>query len=151
MGTVLVPSSVTRENAYGMVDIFLVPENLVNPPRIGIPHVVAGLPFAGQVFDKPYFALAETLNFPKIFAGSKMSSNSAFTSLISSLPFKVRPVFGWVYNKESTTSATGVVTRYRSLHPQWAIEISFGDVKNAVKTLSKSSGSGSSGGTPATK
>ena len=151
MGMVLVPSSVTRENAYGMVDIFLVPENLVNPPRIGIPHVVAGLPFAGQVFDKPYFALAETLNFPKIFAGSKMSSNSAFTSLISSLPFKVRPVFGWVYNKESTTSATGVVTRYRSLHPQWAIEISFGDVKNAVKTLSKSSGSGSSGGTPATK
>ncbi len=150
-GTVVVPSSVTREDAYGMVDIFIVPENLVNPPRIGIPHVVAALPFAGQVFDKPYFAVAETFNLPKLFSHTSWATNPAFSSLISSLPFKVRPVFGWVYNKESHTAANGTVTRYRSLQPQWAIEISFTDIKDAVKTLSKSSSSGSSGGSSAAK
>jgi hypothetical protein len=140
-GTVLVPSSVTRENAYGMLDVFFIPEDLVDPPKIGIPHIVAGLPFAGQVFDKPYFGVGETFNFPKLLGTSASTKFPILGSLFSSLPLKVRPVFGWVYNKESTTSTSGVVTRYRSLHPQWAIEISFGDVEDAVKTLSKSSSS----------
>jgi hypothetical protein len=148
---VITSKTVTRENAYGVFDLFLIKEDLLNPPYVGIPHVVVGLPFAGKVFDKPYFAVGETLNFSKAIAKVPfLTKIPVINSLAQSdLPLSVRPVFGWVYNKEFPAASTGNMQPYRSLKPQWAIELSFSSIKNAVQTFSKSSGSGT-GSTPKT-
>jgi hypothetical protein len=148
---VITSKTVTRENAYGVFDLFLIKEDLVSPPYVGIPHVVVGLPFAGKVFDKPYFAVGETINFSKAIAKIPfLTKIPVINSLAQSdLPLSVRPIFGWVYNKEFPAAATGSTQPYRSLKPQWAIELSFSSIKNAVQTFSKGSGSGT-GSTPKT-
>jgi hypothetical protein len=64
--------TVSRTNAYGVFDLFLYPEDLVHPPNVGIPHLIVGLPFAGKVFDKPYFAVGETINFPSTLGKLKI-------------------------------------------------------------------------------
>lgn len=136
--TVVSPKTVTRTNAYGLFDLFLVREDLLNPPYIGIPHIVAGLPFAGKTFDKPYFGFGETLNFPRIVA--KIPGAASFPVLQNfsngNAPISLRPTFGWVWNKEFPV-AGGVTTPRRVLKPQFGIEISIGTIKNAATTLGK--------------
>jgi hypothetical protein len=141
---VITSKAVTRENAYGVFDLFVVKEDLVTPPYIGIPHVVVGLPFSGKVFDKPYFAVGETINFSKAISKSSFLSKLPVIGSLAQkdLPLSVRPVFGWVYNKEFPAASTESTQPYRSLKPQWAIELSFSSIKNAVQTFTKSSGSG---------
>jgi hypothetical protein len=136
---IITSKTITRENAYGVFDLFLVPEDLISPPYVGIPHIVVGLPFAGQVFNKPYFAVGETLNFPQAIGKVPFLSKLPVIGNLSQkdLPLFVRPVFGWVYNKEFPAGSTH---SYRSLKPQWALELSFSSIKNAVQTFSKSSG-----------
>jgi hypothetical protein len=138
---IITAKTITRENAYGVFDLYLIPEDLINPPYLGIPHVVVGLPFAGQVFNKPYFAVGETINIPKMIAKipivSKLPVLSNFAQ--KDLPLFVRPVFGWVDNK---VYPTGGAPTYRSLKPQFSIEMSFSSIKNAVQTLSKNSSNG---------
>lgn len=134
--------TITRENAYGVFDLFLVPEDLLNPPYVGIPHIVVGLPFAGQVFNKPYFAVGESINFPKAIAKIPVVSKLPVLSNLGQkdLPLFVRPVFGWVYNK---VYPAGGAPTYRSLKPQWALEMSFSSIKDAVGTFGKKSSKGS--------
>jgi hypothetical protein len=142
--------TITRENAYGVFDLFLIPEDLINPPYVGFPHIVVGLPFAGQVFDKPYFAVGETLNFPKAIGKVQFLSKLPVIGNLAQkdLPLFVRPVFGWVYNKVYPPASTEGARSYRSLKPQWAIELSFSSIKNAVQTFSKSSGNNTKPTTP---
>jgi|HubBroStandDraft_5_1064220.scaffolds.fasta_scaffold15158_3 hypothetical protein len=134
--------TITRANAYGVFDLFLVPEDLLNPPYVGIPHIVVGLPFAGQVFNKPYFAVGESINFPKAIAKIPILSKIPVLSNLGQkdLPLFVRPVFGWVYNK---VYPAGGAPTYRSLKPQWALEMSFTSIKDAVGTFGKKSSKGS--------
>ncbi len=138
--------SITRENAYGVFDFYFVKEDLIRPPYLGIPHIVVGLPFAGKVFNKPYFAVGETINIPKMI--SKVSFLSKLPVLGNlaekDLPLFIRPVFGWVDNK---VYPTGGAPTYRSLKPQLSIEMSFSTIKNAVQTLSKNSSKNGSGNT----
>jgi hypothetical protein len=138
--------NITRENAYGVFDFYFVKEDLIKPPYLGIPHIVVGLPFAGRVFNKPYFAVGETINIPKII--SKVSFLSKLPVLGNlaekDLPLFIRPVFGWVDNK---VYPTGGAPTYRSLKPQFSIEMSFSSIKNAVQTLSKNSSKNGSGNT----
>jgi len=130
--------TVSRTNAYGVVDLFLYPEDLVHPPNVGIPHLIVGLPFAGKVFDKPYFAVGETLNLSNTLGKLKVFNWIPGVSTLASkdLPLSLRPTFGWVYNKVFPTPGSNV--SYRSLKPQFGVEIS---ISGLVKTLSKSSGS----------
>lgn len=139
---IITAKSITRENAYGVFDLYLVPEDLINPPYLGIPHIVVGLPFAGQVFNKPYFAIGESINFPKMIAKIPIVSKLPLLSNFAQkdLPLFVRPVFGWVDNKVYPTVGAPA---YRSLKPQFSIEMSFSSIKNAVQTLSKNSSNGS--------
>jgi hypothetical protein len=143
--TLVTAKSITRENAYGVFDLFPVAEDLVDPPYLGIPHIVVGLPFAGKTFDKPYFAVGETINFSKAFGSSKwLSSLPVIGNLAKqNFPLSLRPTFGWVYNKVFPAATATNPQPYRSLKPQWGIEVSFGSVSGAVKTFSKNSGSGS--------
>ena len=134
--------TVSRTNAYAVLDLFLYPEDLVRPPNVGLPHLIVGLPFAGKVFDKPYFAVGETFNLPNTLGKLKIFNwIPGVSSLVSTdLPLSIRPTFGWVYNKVFPTP--GSSASYRSLKPQFGVEIS---ISGLVKTLSKSSG-----GTPKT-
>jgi hypothetical protein len=142
---VVTAKSVTRTNVYAMADLMPFEQDLVNPPTIGIPYLAAGLPLAGKVFDKPYFAVGETFTLPKSIA------NASWLSKLSSyLPLSVNPVFGWVYNKEfhtTTNPTTNAVSQvpYRTLKPQFAIGFSFRSISSSVLSgLSKSSSGSSS-------
>lgn len=128
--------TVTRTNAYAVFDLFLLhPEDLVRPPNVGLPHLVVGLPFAGQVFDKPYFAFGETFNLPNTLGKLKIFDwiPGVSSQVSSDLPISIRPTFGWVYNKVFPNPGTSA--SYRSLKPQFGVEIS---ISSLVKTLSKS-------------
>ncbi len=139
--TAATTTTVSRENAYGMADLFLVPEDLNNPPALGWPHLIAALPFAGQVFDKPYFAVGETINIPKIATKAAWLKNAPGLNVLASdkFPLQLRPTFGYTWNKEATTNASGVKTTARNFRPQWTIEIPFRSLVNATKLLAKSS------------
>jgi hypothetical protein len=134
--------TITRTNAYAMFDIMPFGQDLNNLPTIGIPYLTAGLPLAGQVFNKPYFAVGETLFLPK----SISSRVKVLSELSSYFPLSINPVFGWVYNKEFHTTVnptTNAVTKapYRAWKPQFAIGFSFRSISSTVKSgLSKSSG-----------
>jgi hypothetical protein len=141
--------TVSRTNAYAVFDLFLYPEDLVRPPNVGLPHVVVGLPFAGQVFDKPYFAVGETFNLPNTLGKLKIFDwfPGVSSQVSSDLPLSIRPTFGWVYNK--VFPKPGTSASYRSLKPQYGVEIS---ITGLVKTLSKTNSSSStkSTNTPST-
>jgi hypothetical protein len=159
------PQSTTRENAYGMFDLFIIPpfgQDLYNPPVFGIPYVAAGLPFSGKVFDKPYFAAGEMINVPSLW--SKLPYIGQRLNLGKILPIQLRPMYGWVWNKEfktvPATAATSTIPAMpahqvylrRSLDPQFSIEVSIKSVASKLGKSSSGSGSGSkSGGTSSNK
>jgi hypothetical protein len=132
-------AAVTRENAYGMFDMFVLGgADLYNPPSISYPYLSVGLPFAGKVFDKPYFAVGENVNIPSSL--SKIPKIGQYLS--NFVPIQIRPMFGWVANKEfETIAASGSTPAHkvylrRSWDPQFSIEIS---IKSVASKLTKSS------------
>ncbi|MGC2617463.1 MAG: hypothetical protein WA414_00390, partial [Acidobacteriaceae bacterium] len=139
-GTLNLPSaaSATRENAYGMFDMFVLGgEDLYTPPTIGLPYVSVGVPISGKVFDKPYFAMGEMVNLQSV---GKMGVVGKYVAKY--LPVQLRPMYGLVWNKEfktipasGTTPAETVYYR-RALDPQFSIEIS---IKSVASKLSKTS------------
>jgi hypothetical protein len=135
--------TVSRTNAYAVFDLFVYPEDLVRPPNVGLPHLVVGLPFAGKVFDKPYFAVGETFNLPNTLGKLKIFNwiPGVSSQVSSDLPLSIRPTFGWVYNK--VFPKPGTSASYRSLKPQFGVEVS---ISSLVKTLSKSNSSTSTTG-----
>jgi hypothetical protein len=132
-------AKVTRFNAYGMFDLYILgKQDVVNRPYLGLPHLSVGLPFAGSPLASPYFAIGETINLPKTL--SRIAPLEWRDKIGTYLPVTVRPLFGWVWNKEfeSTAAASSAPSQaYRAFKPQWAIELSFKDIKNAVSILSK--------------
>lgn len=141
MNTVIM-NSTTRTNAWALFDMFFVKQDLVNPPYVGIPHLVVGLPFAGKIFDKPYFAVGESINLPQTLSKIPgLTKVPVLSSLISAkLPLAVNPVYGYVWNKEFPI-VNGVVVPNRVFARQFALEISLYRFKDALKTLGKSSSS----------
>jgi hypothetical protein len=141
-GTLNLPTaaSATRENAYGMFDMFVLGgEDLYTPPTIGLPYVSVGVPISGKVFDKPYFALGEMVNLQSV---GKMGVVGKYVAKY--LPVQLRPMYGLVWNKEfktipasGTTPAETVFYR-RALDPQFSIEIS---IKSVASKLNKSGSS----------
>ena len=115
---VVMPKSVTRTNAYAMLDVAPWGEDFVNPPVFGIPHLMTGLPIAGKVFNRPFIGgLGEEVGLTKIF------------------PFSARVFAGVVYNKEFRGAAQ---TPHRVWKVQYGIELS---MTSAISKLKGASGS----------
>src|SRR5215469_4859281 len=112
----LMPKSVTRTNAYAMLDIAPWGKDFVNPPLFGIPHLMTGLPIAGKVFNSPFVGgLGEEVGLSKVF------------------PFSARVFGGVVYNKEFRGAAQ---IPHRVWKVQYGIELSM------TSAISKLKGSG---------
>jgi len=115
---VVTPKSVTRTNAYAMLDIAPWGKDFVNPPPFGIPHLMTGLPIAGKVFNKPFVGgLGEEVGLTKL------------------LPFSARVFGGVVCNKEFRGAAQ---TPHRVWKVQYGIELS---MASAISKLKGNSGS----------
>jgi hypothetical protein len=109
----LMPKSVTRTNAYAMLDISPWGEDFVKPPLFGIPHFMTGLPIAGKVFNKPFVGgLGEEVGL------SKLS------------PFSARVFGGVVYNKEFRGAAQ---VPHRVWKVQYGIELSMSSAISKLK------------------
>lgn len=111
----LTPKSVTRTNAYAMIDIAPWGEDFVKPALFGIPHLMTGLPLSGKVFNKPFVGgLGEEVGLSKVF------------------PFSARIFAGVVYNKEF---------RGASQQPHRVWKIQYGIEMSMSSAISKLKGS----------
>jgi hypothetical protein len=122
----LTPKSVTRTNAYAMLDIAPWGEDFVKPQLFGIPHLMTGLPLSGKVFNKPFVGgLGEEVGLTKL------------------LPFSARIFGGVVYNKEFRGANQNP---HRVWKVQYGIELSMSSAisklksKTTSKTNSKTAG-----------
>jgi hypothetical protein len=57
--------SVSKGSAYGFFVLAPWKEDIIDPPSLGIPHFLVGLPFTGKVFNNPFFGMGETFNLSK--------------------------------------------------------------------------------------
>jgi hypothetical protein len=122
----LMPKSVTRTNAYAMLDIAPWGEDFVKPQLFGIPHLMTGLPLSGKVFNKPFVGgLGEEVGLTKL------------------LPFSARLFAGVVYNKEFRGASQ---VPHRVWKVQYGIELSMSSaiskLKSGSTTKTNSSGAG---------
>jgi hypothetical protein len=109
----LMPKSVTRVDAYAMLDIAPWGEDFVKPPMFGIPHLMTGLPISGKVFDKPFIGgLGEEVGLTKF------------------LPFSARIFAGVVYNKEFRGATE---EPHRVWKVQYGIELSLSSAISKLK------------------
>lgn len=127
------PQTVSKANAYGFVVLSPWKEDIVSPPSLGIPHLMAGLPLKGKVFDAPFFGAGETFNASKLPAIG--------TGLAKVIPISIRLYAGIVYNKQfgPVTSASVAPPSHRVAKLQYGIEFSVKDI--ASKLSGKSSNS----------
>jgi len=118
----------------------------VRPPNVGLPHLIVGLPLAGKVFDKPYFAVGE----PSICQHPGKTQDLQLDSRRIEPGFKrpsvVDPPNIWLGLQQGFPNSR-LKRVVRSLKPQFGVEIS---ISGLVKTLSKSSGSTPKTTTPST-
>lgn len=122
----LMAKSVTRTNAYAMLDIAPWGEDFVKPQLFGIPHLMTGLPISGKVFNKPFVGgLGEEVGLTKV------------------LPFSARLFAGVVYNKEFRGASQ---VPHRVWKVQYGIELSMSSaiskLKSGSTTKTNSSGAG---------
>jgi hypothetical protein len=109
----LTAKSVTRTNAYAMLDIAPWGEDFVKPQMFGIPHLMTGLPLASKVFDKPFVGgLGEEVGFSKV------------------LPLSARIFGGVVYNKEFRGADQ---VPHRVWKVQYGIELSMSSAISKLK------------------
>jgi hypothetical protein len=123
----LTAQSITRTDAYAMLDIAPWGEDFRNSPIFGIPHFMTGLPLSAKTFDKPFVAgLGENVGLSKI------------------LPFSARVFVGLVYDKEQVPVKAGSTTLvgHRVWKCAYGIEFSISSVISKLK--------GNGGGTQAT-
>jgi hypothetical protein len=138
-GGAVTPKTVSKGSAYGFVMLAPWKEDIVDPPSLGIPHFLIGLPLQGKVFDAPVFAMGETFNLrsiPKI--GPAISKV---------YPVGLRFYAGVVYNKQFSAPMAGIspTPSHRVAKLQYGIEFS---VRSIASKLSSASSSKKS--TPAT-
>lgn len=136
------PQTVSKASAYGFVVLSPWKEDIVSPPSLGIPHLMAGLPLKGKVFDAPFFGAGETFNaskLPRIGSG-----------LAKVIPISIRFYAGMVYNKQFGPATTSGVEppSHRVTKLQYGIEFS---VKDIASKLSGKSSASSKPGTSSAK
>lgn len=122
-GNTLTAKSITRTDAYAMLDIAPWGEDFRNPPILGIPHFMTGLPLSGKTFNKPFIGgLGENFGLSKI------------------LPISMRVFGGVVYDKEQVPQTAGstVLQSHRVWKAEYGVEFSLSSVISKLK----SSGSG---------
>lgn len=124
----LTTQTVSRQTAYGFLVFAPWKEDVVTPPSLGIPHILAGVPFTGKVLDSPFVGLGETINFTKI-PGLGGLLSKLFTSNLSG-----RFYAGLSENKVfGPAPATGVNPPYRWVGKlQYGIEFSIRDVASKL-------------------
>jgi len=115
--------SVTRTDAFAMLDIAPWGEDFRSPPMFGIPHLMTGLPISGKVFDKPFIGgLGEEVGLSKI------------------LPFSARIFAGVVYPKEfRMVSGSTSLIPHRVWKVQYGVEFSISSVASQLKAGSGTS------------
>jgi hypothetical protein len=138
-GGAVTPQTVSRGSAYAFLMLAPWKEDIVEPPSLGIPHFLVGLPLQGKVFDAPVFAMGETFNIksiPKI--GPAISK---------AYPLALRFYAGVVDNKQFAAPVAGVspTPSHRVLKLQYGIEFSIRSVASKLSSASSSKKS-----TPAT-
>lgn len=113
-GNSIVPKNVTRLNAYALFDVYPVASDIVTPPIVSVPHVFAGLPISGKVFNKPMFGAGDTFNLSSI-------------SFLKFLPIQFGFFGAVIYNKQFTqipgTTGAANVTGHRVWKGSYGIEI----------------------------
>jgi hypothetical protein len=127
------PQTISKSSAYGFVVIAPWKEDILNPPSLGIPHLMAGLPFTGSVFNAPFLGIGETFNLSKIPAVG--------TTIGKAIPLSVRFYVGAVDFKQfgAVTPSSPISTSQRVWKLQYGIEFSVREI--ASKLTGKSSNS----------
>jgi hypothetical protein len=122
-GNTVVTKTVTRLNAYVLFEWFPIAADIKTPPPVAVPHLLAGLPISGKVFNKPLFGGGDTLNLRK---------------LIKIVPFQVGFFGGVIFNKEfrqipGTTGASNVAP-HRVWKGSYGIEIPVSQFKSLLSS-----------------
>lgn len=130
--------SVSKGSAYGFFVLAPWKEDIIDPPSLGIPHFLVGLPFTGKVFNNPFFGMGEMFNISKTPGIGK--------AIGKVLPLSVRFYAGIDYlkqfDKPSTTSGTTPApppASHRVAKLQYGIEFSIKEI--ASKLTNKNSNS----------
>jgi hypothetical protein len=136
------PQTVSKASAYGFVVLSPWKEDVVSPPSLGIPHLMAGLPLKGKVFDAPFVGAGETFNASKL--------PRVGNGLAKVIPISIRFYAGIVYNKQfgPATSSSAEPPSHRVAKLQYGIEFS---VKDIASKLSGKSSASSKPSTSSTK
>jgi hypothetical protein len=128
-GNTVIPKTVTRLNAYALFEFFPVAADIKTPPPIAVPHIFAGLPISGKVFNKPIFGAGDTFNLKKI---------------VKVIPLQVGFFGGVVYNKEFRqipgTIGSANVEPHRVWKGTYGVEIPVSQFKSLLSS-NKSQGS----------
>lgn len=123
-------TNISQYNAYGLFDIYPWAIDISNPPAFSYPHLIAGLPFAGKVFDKPFFGAGGVIGFQSLPWIGKF--------LNQTIPLRLNVYGGILYNKQSrAASGTNERETYRALKGQYGIEFSIKDVASKLTGKSK--------------
>lgn len=131
-GNSIVPKNVTTLDAYAFFQVYPVASDIVTPPIISVPHVFAGLPISGKVFNKPMFGAGDTFNFTKV-------------SFLKFIPIQFGFFGGVIYNKQfnqipGTTGQSNVVG-HRVWKGSYGIEIPVTQFKSLLSSKSSKSSS----------
>jgi hypothetical protein len=131
-GDSVVPKNVTTLNAYAFFQVYPVASDIVTPPIISVPHVFAGLPISGKVFNKPMFGVGDTFNFTKV-------------SFLKFIPIQFGFFGGVIYNKQFNqipgTTGQSNVTGHRVWKGSYGIEIPVTQFKSLLSSKSSKSSS----------
>lgn len=127
----ITPRTVSKGSAYGFVVLAPWKEDIVDPPSLGIPHILIGLPLSGKVFDSPFVGFGETFNLSKLPSIGK--------PIAKVIPIGIRFYAGLVENKEygpPPASGTAQPPSRWVGKLQYGIEFSVRDIADKLKSKS---------------
>jgi hypothetical protein len=131
-GNTLTTKTVTRLNAFVLFELFPIAADIKTPPPVAIPHIFAGLPISGKVFNKPIFGGGDTFNLRK---------------LIKVVPLQVGFFGGVAFNKEFRQKPGTIGSANVEPHRVWkgiyGIEIPVSQFKSLLSSNKSQSSTGS--------